>query len=149
MNEFKHRESSSLLILLQILEYAFAQSLHESDSRIRALSILLYSSTITSDAQSRASRRLFEELFSSLSLSATSSMISSEAQSRAETKSFREINFSLSKVDRILYSFFDLKLIRTRITCFSFIDLKLIRTRITCFSFIVLKLIRTRVICFS
>ena len=57
-------------------------------------------------------------------------------------------SFSLSKV-RIRNFFFDLKLIRTRITCFSFIDLKFIRTRIICFSFIVLKLIRTRIICFN
>ena len=48
--------------LHQIREYAFAQSSHESDSRIRALSVLLllYSSTITSDAQSRAKTRSFE-----------------------------------------------------------------------------------------
>ena len=41
INEFKHRKSSSLLTLLQILEYVFVQSSHESNSKIRALSILL------------------------------------------------------------------------------------------------------------
>ena len=68
MNEFKHRESSSLLTLFQIFEYVSAQSSHESNSRIRALSILLYSSMITFDAHSKSSRKSFEELFSSFFL---------------------------------------------------------------------------------
>ena len=64
MNEFRHRKSSSLLTLFQILEYVSAQSSHESNSRIRALSILLYSSTITSDAQSKTETKSFEhEIF--------------------------------------------------------------------------------------
>ena len=71
--------------------------------KIRTDYKVLYSSTITFNAQSRASRKSFEELFFSFSLFATSSMISFEAQSRAKTKSSREINFSLSEIDRILY----------------------------------------------
>ena len=135
MNEFRHRESSSLLTLLQILEYVSVQSSHESDSRIRALSILLYSSTITSDAQSRAETKSLEhEVF--LYWRSLEERNLQKERDHSNTKSFSQL-------------FFDLKLIRTRITCFSFIDLKLIRTRVTCFSFIVLKLIRTRIICFN
>ena len=46
----------------------FCSIIHWSNSRIRALSILLYSSTITSDAQSKATKKSFEELFFSLAL---------------------------------------------------------------------------------
>ena len=87
MNESNHLFMYELENRRQCLFYfkfliCFCSIIHWSDSKIRALSILLYSSMITSDAQSKT-----------------------------KTKSFRKINFSLSEIFRKIYSF-SLKIIR-------------------------------------
>ena len=104
MDEFKYRESSSLLdngrvqtSRAVVIAYFTSGSwicscsvTHWSDSRIRALSILFYSSTTTSGARSRAERDHLERLVS-------------RCQKSIES-----------------FTFLDLKLIRTRSTCFLF-----------------------------
>ena len=94
-----------IVYLHQIREYVFAQSSHGSDSRIRALSILLYFSAITSDAQSRMWKR-----------------------DRSSTRYFFVVRNSN------LQFFFRFVVHSNTESCFSS-DLKLTRTRITCFLF--------------
>ena len=62
----------------------FCSVIHWSDSRIRALSVLLYSSTITSGAQSRAAKKSLERLFFSLSLTRSLEELVSRCQKSLE-----------------------------------------------------------------
>ena len=63
-----------------------------------------------------------------------SSTITFDAQSKIKTKSFREINFSLLKIDRILYLFIVIwNLFEQKIFAFLFLFWKFIRTRNICF----------------
>ena len=107
-------------IVVCLYKYVSAQSLHESDSRIRALSILLYSSTITFDAQSRAETKSLEhEVFFYWRFFEKRNLQKERDQSNT-------MSFSLIEV-RIWN--FSLKIIRTRITFFNEIRIR----RRTCF----------------
>ena len=89
--QYKLESRRQCLLYFRFL-ICFCSAIHWSDSRIRALSVLLYSSAITFDAQSRAAKKSLEKLFFSFALTRSLEELVSRCQ-----KSFEESIISLWK----------------------------------------------------